>query len=621
MAFFHSLLLCSLFLYIWLFGNTRLIYHAFGRFVDYPVFFTGWEFFRGAIDHPGGVVEYVTGFLSQFYYYPLGGAIVITIVISLTCLATAMLVRFAGFNSLAGIVGYTPAIFFLAMHSQCEHPLGVFVALLLNLWALVAYEKIRQQSIALRCCLFMVMFVLLYLAAGACAFLFGILAAVYELFIRRSFLSAGLYILLTGLLPLAVGWCFDMRLMDIYLYSLPFDPRVSLDAKTAKALYISILCILSGVFVCQFFISRKKSAEESVKKSKQTSVNTIKTWLRWLKFSTVPVVVVLAAIVTVNRSTGIEKLRLQADFYAGNNMWTELLEYANRFPIVSRDPEGNHNIIQALHHTGRLGEELFRYPQFKEGMFLPPRGGNSVQESTQGNIRGYRRGISIIRLSLLLGRVNVAEKDSYELLENVGECPEILRYLAIINIAKGQPETARVFLEVLSGDLIHGAKAKSTLKRLDEDPELSDDAEIVRLRSVMLTKDITADQSLGELMSDLLEVNPHNRLAFEYMMLYYLKSKEVDKIAHNMYRFGNFGYKKVPRHYGEAILLHLGNTRERIKTYGWKIDPQTYKTGDRFMAALKFNPVGQPSSARNLAPEFGSTYFYYYIFSQSGSGL
>lgn len=611
-ASFHSLFFCGFFLYIWLLGDTRLIYHAFGRFVDYPAFFTGWKFFRTAIDHPGGILEYVTGFLSQLYYYPLGGAIVVTIVVSLTCLAVAMLLQIAGLSFLAGVIGYTPAVFFLAMHNQCGHPLGVFVALLINLWALVVYEKIRLKAFASRCCVFMLMFVLLYYVTGACAFVFGILAAGYELFIRRRFSSGVLYILTTAIVPPAVGWCFDLRATDIYLYLLPFDPRFSPDSKTAaKALYISMVCILLAGFARQFFLGQKTTIKKPRKKSEK-KYKKIPAGIRNIRVVR-PLLIISAAIATAFLSTGIEKQRVQADFYAGSGMWAELLEYAQRFPVVTHDPDGNHNIIQALHHTGTLAEELFRYPQFKEGMFLPPR--------NEGNVRGYRRGISYIRLSLLLGRVNVAEKEAYELLENSGEFPELLWNLAIINIAKGRPQTARVFLEVLSGDLIHGGKAKSALRRLDDDPEFGNDPEIVRLRSVMLKKDITEEQSLEAVMSDLLDVNPHNRLAFEYMMLYYLKSKQVDKVAENMYRFGDFGYEKVPRHFGEAILLHLGKTREPLKSHGWKIDPQTYKTGDQFMAALKSNPPDRPSSARNLARNFGNTYFYYYIFSQSGSGL
>ncbi|MCF7955758.1 MAG: DUF6057 family protein [Phycisphaerae bacterium] len=611
MTFLHALLLCSFFFYIWLFGDTRLIYHAFGRFVDYPAFFTGWKFFATTIDHPGGVVEYVTGFLSQFYYYPVGGAIVITIVISLTCLATAMLVRFSGFNWLVGIVGYTPAIFFLAMHAQCEHPLGFFVALLINLWALLVYEKIRMQNFASRGCLFLLIFVLMYLVAAAGAFIFAILATGYEMFIRRRFLSGGVYILLTGLLPMVVGWCFDLRATDIYLYSLPFDPNLltfergfSFDSKmSAGALYVSILCILLGLFVCQLFFSKEIP--------KKTSTNTEKIrsgWLRWLAGP----VIIAAAIATVFLSTGTEKQHLQADFYAGNAMWVELLEYDKRFPLVSNNPVGNHIIIQALYHTGQLASEMFSYPYFKESLFIPP--------ENKGNVRGYRRGIYSIRLLLLLGRVNVAEKEAYEIMENTGEYPELLWELAKINIAKRQPETARVFLEILSMDLIHGKKAKNMLKRLSEDPDLGNDEEIIRLRSVMIKKDHDGSESLETLMSDLLEVNPHNKIAFEYLMTYYLMARKVDKIAENIYRLRDFGYKKIPRHYEEAIMIHIGKTKGTVNAHGWKLDPQNAITAKQFMTAIRFNPPANPSSAGTLAPQFGKTYFFYYMFNQSGVG-
>lgn len=605
----HSLLFCCFFLYIWLYGDTRLMYHAFGRFVDYPAFFTGWEFFIEAVDRPGGIAEYLTGFLSQLYYYQFGGAVVITVVVGLTWLAAGMLVSSAGFNFLAGIVGYIPAVFFLAMHTKCEHALGVFVGLLLSLWVLVAYEKIRLKSFALRGCCFLLMFVLLYLAAGGWALLFGILAAGFDVFVRRRLLSACLCILLTGLVPLIVGWCFDLRMIDIYLYLLPFDPRPSMNAKEiARALQISLLSIFLAAFVFQFLVRRKTSDKVSGKKSKETEANTGKILIRWVVQS---LVVILAAVSVVKLTTGIEIKRLQADFYSGKGMWGELLEYADRYPVVTYDPEGNHNIIMALHHTGKLGEELFRYPQFNDGMFLPSRG---------KELRGYRRGISYIRLSLLLGNLNIAEKEAYELLENSGEYPELLWNLAIINITKKQPKVARVFLEVLSRDLIHGKKAKNMLRRLAEDPELSDDKEIIRLRSVMRTEDTVEVQTVEPFMLEFLEVNPHNRIAFEYLMIYYLKSRQVDKIAKNMYRFRDFGYKKVPRHFGEAILLHLGQTREHLDSHGWKIDPETYKTGEMFMAALKSNPADRPASARKLAPVFGNTYYYYYFFNQSGFG-
>ena len=112
-------------------------------------------------------------------------------------------------------------------------------------------------------------------------------------------------------------------------------------------------------------------------------------------------------------------------------MWTELLEYADRFPVVSRDPVGKHNIIMALHYTGRLGSDVFSYSNFKGSMFISAAGNGDRR-----GYRGYRRGMLWIRLCLRLGMVNAAEKEGYEILEDAGKCPELLWELAKINIAK-----------------------------------------------------------------------------------------------------------------------------------------------------------------------------------------
>jgi len=613
MAFSHCLLFFCFFLYIWLFGDTRLIYHAFGKTMDYPFFFTGWKFLGNTIDHPGGMVEYITGFLSQFYYYPLGGAIVITIVVSLSCLAIAMLFKSAGFNFLAGVISYTPAIFFLAMHSKGEHHLLVFVGLLINLWFLILYEKIRLQSFTFRSCLFLVMLTIVYYIAGAFALLFGILATCYEIFVRRRLLLGGLYLLLTRFVPWIVGWYFDIRPMDIYTYLLPFESGVIGGTITiAKALCVSIPCIVLAMYICQSFFC--------VKPSKQIPADTEKKRLIWL---IQPIIVVLAAIGTVFLCTGVEKKRLQANFYSSNAMWTDLLEYANRFPVVSHDPVGGHNIIQALYHTGRFASDMYSYPRFGEAFFLPKR--------KKENLRRYTRGIKFIRLSLQLGRVNTAEKEAYEMLENEGDIPELLWHLATINIAKNQPETSRVFLEVLSRDLIYGKKAKLTLDRLDKDPRLSDDEEIMRIRSVMRKEDSVGVESLEACMLALLEANPHNKIAFEYLMAHYLNNRQVDKVAENISRFRNFGYEKIPRHYQEAIVIHTGKTKERIALHGWQIDPETTKKSIQFRTNLKLKRVYNLTNPKlnggnklaaavmDLAPDFGNTYFFYYAFNITGS--
>ena len=43
-----------------------------------------------------------------------------------------------------------------------------------------------------------------------------------------------------------------------------------------------------------------------------------------------------------------------------------------------------------------------------------------------------------------------------------------------------------------------------------------------------------------------------------YMMAYYLLPCQVDKVAAHIHRLENFGFKKLPRYYEEALVIHMG---------------------------------------------------------------
>ncbi|MHC4738601.1 MAG: DUF6057 family protein, partial [Planctomycetota bacterium] len=67
------------YLYFWLEVDLRLIYHSGGVISNFPAFFRGWAFFRQFMAYPGGPAEYLSAFLSQFFYYSWAGAFVVTL--------------------------------------------------------------------------------------------------------------------------------------------------------------------------------------------------------------------------------------------------------------------------------------------------------------------------------------------------------------------------------------------------------------------------------------------------------------------------------------------------------------------------------------------------------------
>jgi hypothetical protein len=283
----------------------------------------------------------------------------------------------------------------------------------------------------------------------------------------------------------------------------------------------------------------------------------------------------------------------------------------------------------ALFHTARLGDDMFRYPQ--RFTLVPP-------------FRDVSDWPTVRRLCdfyLELGRVDDAETIAHEALAGLGEQPELLRRLAIVKIVKGQTAAARKFLRVLGDDIVHGQWARLTLRRLDEDPLLRDDPQVAGARELMLRVedddlnllldakaadpsdrqevDARVSRALETMCLHLLNSNPRNRMAFEYLMSVYLLRGDVERFAANLHRLDDFSNAQVPRHYQEAMLVYSMKYGQSVERPGRTVSDQTRARFDRFVEVLR--AYGQNEQARQmLRTEFEDTYFLYYCFGAGAKG-
>jgi hypothetical protein len=284
-------------------------------------------------------------------------------------------------------------------------------------------------------------------------------------------------------------------------------------------------------------------------------------------------------------------------------MWPEVLRTAghdtsNRFGINA--------INRALHYTGRLGDEMFAYPQHPDALLIWGR----------DKVLMYWHKFDT---QLDLGLVNLAQKNFAECMEIYGEHPLLLKRLALINMVKGNTEAAKIYLKILSKTLFDGDWARRYLAAIEADPELSGDERVGRLRSVALEKDHSTVFMPAELaFLTLLGENSKNRMAFEYLMAWYMLGKGVDKVAANFKRINEFGGKAFPRHYQEAICIYAYSTRKPVYLEGRTLDPEVRKQIEGF--SRTFNSFGRnkEAAAGRLASDYGGTYFFYHLFGFSG---
>ncbi len=593
------------YLYLWLIVDPKLIYHSFAILSGSPVFSRGLPFLKGFLQYPGGLIEYFSAFLSQLYYYSWLGALIITLVAWGLYLGTKKLIVLAGGRGNLSFVSYIPALVLLISYNNYYHSLNAYLAILTALLFSVVHEKFSTRTELLRLILFLLEFVLVYYIAAGAALLFMIITFVYELFIRRRLISSVLFLATAFIAVWLIGYYFfrlDIERSCLYLtpfYKMTDIPLAKNPAKIINiCLYLFFPVVFLFVLLWHNFIRQKRPVQKGGVDSHGR-----------LREVICIAVLVVTSLVTVYFSFNDEdKYVLQTIYLTEHQMWPRVLEY------VKNLPPDHYRIFHAqcanlaLYHTGQLAENMFSYPQKPGSLLLTE------------NINGGFIGLIGSSVFIDLGHMNFAEKRACESLENVGDNPFILQRLALINIVKGQTQTARVFLNVLSKDLIYGRQAKELLYRLNQDPNLSDDKQICYLRSVMPTKDTIPSLGRGPeaLLLNLLERSGHNKMAFEYLMAEYLLTNQLEKFVQSLWRLDDYDYQKIPRHYEEAILIYSKVTGKKIDLHGRKISTETAERNRKFFGTLNYFTLDKKAAYNALAKDFGNSYFFYNVFGVSG---
>ena len=306
--------------------------------------------------------------------------------------------------------------------------------------------------------------------------------------------------------------------------------------------------------------------------------------------------------------------------------WEDLLRTADRHPLYAAAPVAQAAVLRALYNTGRLPDRLFEYPMSPAQMGVGvAQAGVDVGSKVDVNLlnatleQGY---FALGDADLRLGLVNEHEHRAQEAVATYGEASQVLKSLALVNIVKGRPQAAKVFLRSLSHRVGYGAWARGMLAGLDADPSLAGDPNVDEIRALALTEDSVADDMSveGRLLA-LLDRNPRNRMAFEYLMALYLLTRQPGKVVAQLGRLDDLGYTGMPRTYEEAVLLYQGLTGRDVGLGTRRVRMETCLAYDRFRndyRAAEARPGG--STMAELAPRHGNTFFYYYTFGLSGVG-
>ncbi len=605
----HLLYFLLFYLGVWLVLDPRLIHHCLGIYLPYRpfAFDTRWDFFCRHLPHPGGLVEYLVRLLTTCYTVGWAGALIITLAALGAGLSAAWLSRRAGWRG-ATVPCYAAALMVLMLHRDYSHPLHLMLALLASLGAFALYVRWAPSSAGRRALLLPLLLAAVYQIAAAGSLLFPVLVAVDELLLRKQKGVAAMAVACGLVVPGVLGTLQGLSVPEAYAEFLTATPDVSPQWwPLTLALYLLFPALLGGVSLLQALRKRRASRagrddrQERASSSRRKSIrfHLEEPWAQWAGM--LLCLCGVGAVLWVLSSAFIRTV-VEIDYFSQREQWASALKAAERLPVGSYNVRCSRNILLALYHTGRLGDEMFQYALNVNGdlFYTPERHldlGSYYHES---------------RLLFELGQVNRAEKCAYEALESCGPHPATLQQLALINAVKGRTETAKVFLHALAFQPPHGAAARSLLRRLDQAPRLEDSPQIRQTLANAITRDhIVPYRNVEEFLQASLDANPRNRMAFDLLMAFYLSSRGSDRVAANLPRLRQFGYTSVPRHYQEAWIVAAGLADNPPPIPGMELDPQVVRQAKEFLRIMA--EFGRTPEGAVKAWEAGlsDSYFFY----------
>ncbi len=433
-----------------------------------------WEIVR----QPGGIADLLGRFCTQFFLYAWVGALIIALLLSAVQLLTLQLfnVQRSTFNVqwLYGL-SFVPS-FLLWLFLLDEN------ALMSGIWAvlitlLVVWIIIRLTSGWLRCILILVAIPVLYFVAGPVC------------------------------LPIPV----DGLWTGIHYYRYPSAfPWLLWGAA------LSVFLLLVTALWLRVKGGGWRENTPSPKDCDKTHLLPPSTFLLPL-FSFLLVAVVMGCLVWKNSNFKAEKV-MQYDFMARHQQWNRILVTINDEKPNNQIGVTVQNLALAMH--GMLLEQMGNFNQNGIAGLLP-----DVKEDATSPL-------PTAEAFYQLGMINVAQRTVFEAQEAIldfqksGRC---YKRLAETNLINGQYEVARKYLAALQKTLFYRDWANETLPLLGNEEAIAKHPEYGRLRQMAYKENFFfSDHVTSEMLRNLYYSNTDNRLAYQYLLAYYVLTGDRD---------------------------------------------------------------------------------------------
>lgn len=537
---------------------------------QYQMFLFDIGYFLERIVLPGGLADYISEFLVQFYYMPvLGGTIIALLLMSIQAISWGLMKQYGMKAVFPGyLLSFVPSIVLWCAMGDQNLLLSFVVALSGAL--LIGWIHNRFHNRLVKVVFELVSTALVYWFLGPVVFLYAALMIGDTMMKGKQnghILSSLGYS--ACLLILTVAWILlTTQSLQYPLYRIFSGLNYYRYPGTVSPLPLGVM-IWTVVVV---FFGMVPDGHAWIKKLQQSKV----------VMALAYVLVIVASWFGIKASFDAMTYDLiDYDFLVRTEQWDKIIEKAEKKPATT--PLGVSCVNLALSQKGQLADRLFEfYQNGGEGLFPT-------------FTRDMISPVSTAEIFFRLGMVNDAERymfEAQEAIPNYRKSARLTRRIIECEIINGNYKVAAKLLRRLQKTLFYSNWANQTMALLGNEKAINQHPIYGKLRKYREKKQdfLFSDREMDQMLGLLFLNDNHNKMAYEYLVCYELLQRDMEKFM-QYYPLGRFvGYDHIPRSFQEILIGNWMKTHSDPRTIPYSVDAQNVNNTLNFIQLYMQNP-------------------------------
>lgn len=537
---------------------------------QYQMFLFDSGYFLERIVLPGGLADYISEFLVQFYYMPvLGGAIIALLLMGIQTAVWGLMKQYGARHDFPGyLLSFLPSIALWCAMGDQNVLLSFVVALFGAL--VIGWIHNRFHNRLVKVVFELVSTALVYWLLGPVVFLYAVLMIGDTLKNAKQkgnvFSGIGYSAVI---LILTVAWILlTTQTLQYPLYRI----FAGLNYYRYPGAISPLPFVVMVWAVVIPFLGMIPCHRKSLQKLLQSKVVIVLSY----------VLVIVASWFGIKTSFDEMTYELiDYDFLVRTEQWDKIIEKAEKKPATT--PLGVSCVNLALSQKGMLADRLFEfYQNGGEGLFPT-------------FTRDMISPVSTAEIFFRLGMVNDAERymfEAQEAIPNYRKSARLTRRIIECDIINGNYKVAAKLLRRLQKTLFYSNWANQTMallgneKAINRHPIYGKQRKYREKKQDFLFSDREMDQMLGLLFLN----DNHNKMAYEYLMCYELLQRDMEKFM-QYYPLGRFVvYDHIPRTFQEILIGNWMKTHSDPRTIPYSVDAQNVNNTLNFIQLYMQNP-------------------------------